>query len=112
MKRLAAAVLALGLISTPALADEPAGIPALYAKEISGNKLKVYAKDIVGVGKVQILVNGKEIAWVRATEHSDPKLRLQRGKGYLVRTVTLRSGLNRIEILINSDLAWSRDYRK
>lgn len=54
----------------------------------AGRLTKIYIFDVVGAGKVQVFVNGKEIAWVNATAHNDPKLRqLPNGEGYLVRTV-------------------------
>jgi hypothetical protein len=66
-----------------------------------GDKARVAVSSLVGVGKVQILVNGKEIAWVRAVDASDPKLRKSNDVSYLVRTTSLVAGKNRIEILVN-----------
>lgn len=59
--------------------------------------VKVRIFDIIGAGKVQILVNGKEIAWVNAKDASDSKL----FDGYLVRTVKLAAGKNVIEVYVN-----------
>lgn len=66
-----------------------------------GDKARVAVSSLVGVGKVQILVNGKEIAWVRAVDASDPKLRKSNDVSYLVRSTSLVAGKNRIEILVN-----------
>lgn len=112
MRKLLGLLLAGLLVASPALADEPGGMPALYAKEVSAAKVKLYAKDIVGIGKIQFMVNGKEIAWVRAKDIADPKLRFQRDTAYLVRTVNLRPGANRLEILIEGDLAWGRTFNR
>lgn len=59
--------------------------------------MKVFAKDIVGAGKVQIFVNGKEIAWINAVDANDLKLFGE----YLVRTIELKSGKNAIEVFVN-----------
>jgi hypothetical protein len=61
------------------------------------NTVKVYVDDVVGAGKVQIMHNGVEIAWLDASSESDPKLR----NGYLVRTVDLAPGKNVIEIFVD-----------
>lgn len=110
MCRLLGLVLALILLSAPAQADEPADVPAFFTKKISDTQVKVYAKDIVGIGKVQFLVGGKEIAWVRATSPDDKKLRTYDNVPYLVRTVTLRPGKNRIEIKVDGGRAWFVTY--
>jgi hypothetical protein len=59
--------------------------------------VKVYYFNAVGAGKVQIMHNGKEVAWVNATTDSDSKLR----DGYLVRTINLEPGKNVIEIFVD-----------
>jgi len=65
--------------------------------------VKVYAKNPVGVGKVQFFFNDREIAWVRAADETDPKLRF-RGEGYyLVRTVNLQPGKNVFEIYVEGE---------
>lgn len=63
-----------------------------WTKKISDTEIKFYAKNLVGVGKVQFFVNGREIAWVRAEDENDPKLRGAAGSSYLVRTVKLVQG--------------------
>ena len=75
---------------------------ALWTKRI-GNQAKIYAKNIIGAGKIQFKVNGKEIAWVRATAEADPKLREANGSYYLVRTVNLRDGKNALEIYLDGE---------
>jgi hypothetical protein len=67
-----------------------------------GKSVKAYAKGVLGVGKVQFFLNGKEIAWVRASDASDPKLRFANDSYYLVRTLKLISGQkNILEIYID-----------
>ena len=63
-----------------------------WTKRLSASSAKIYARDVVGSGKVQIFFNGKEIAWVNATTESDPKLRAANDSHYLVRTVELVKG--------------------
>ena len=106
MRKLALA-LALVLLPMPALADEPEDMPAFYARQISATELKIYAKDIVGIGKVSIRFNGREVGWVRASSASDRKLRIIDGTAYLVRSVKLRSGDNKAEVLIDGRVAWA-----
>ena len=103
-------LLAMLLIAPAAAADEPADIPGFFTKKISDTQVKIYAKDVVGIGKVQFWVDGKEIAWVRAESIKDPKLRIQNSAAYLVRTVELKPGKNRIEIRLNGFRAWSATY--
>ena len=67
-----------------------------WTKKLTDSSAKIYAKDLVGVGKVQIFFNGKEIAWVRATSAGDTKLRTANGAHYLVRTVELIKGQKNI----------------
>jgi hypothetical protein len=78
---------------------------------------KVYAVGLVGAGKVTFVVNGREVAWVRAADTSDPKLRIpssgpMAGVSYLVRTVPLVAGKNVIEIYVEGErvrrVAYSR----
>ena len=78
--------------------------PTAWTKKISDSEVKVYAKNLVGAGKVQFFLNSKEIAWVRAESDSDPKLRLANGSGYLVRTLLLVAGQkNVIEIHVDGE---------
>jgi hypothetical protein len=70
---------------------------------LKGNFVKTYAKNPVAMGKVQFFVNGKEIAWVRATDSSDPKLRTVNSSAYLVRSVDLRIGKNVFEIYLDGE---------
>lgn len=71
----------------------------------SGDSIKIYAKNVVGVGKVQFFVDGRELAWVNAVEATDPKLRTAYGFHYLVRTVTLKAdgAKTRFEVKLNGD---------
>jgi hypothetical protein len=67
------------------------------AKRVTDDSVKLWVFDVVGAGKVQIFVNGKEIAWVRTTDPTDRKLT----NGYLVRTVELAEGKNVIEVYVD-----------
>lgn len=109
MRKLALALL-LALLPSPALADEPEDIPAFYAKQISATELKIYAKDIIGIGKVSMRFNGREVGWVRASSASDRKLRIIDGTAYLVRSVKLGPRVNQVDILVNNERAWSSEY--
>lgn len=72
-------------------------LPKYWTKKISKTAIKVYAENIVGVGKVRFVVNGKQVAFVTAKADNDPKL----SAGKLVRTVTLKRGKNVIEIFVD-----------
>jgi hypothetical protein len=80
--------------------------PNFVTKRISDTEVKVYAKNAVGIGKVQFIVNGQEIAWVRTTDPQHSKLRTVMLNGeevsYLVRTVIVDQKV-RIEIRLNGD---------
>jgi hypothetical protein len=80
--------------------------------KILDGKVKLYAENIVGAGKVQFFVNGREVAWVRATSISDSKVRFANGIGYLVRTVPLAAGNNEIEIRFDGVLITRTAYSK
>lgn len=67
-----------------------------WTKKLSDSSAKIYTKDVVGAGKVKFVFNGKEIAWVRATSETNPKLRTANGVHYLVRTVELIKGQKNI----------------
>ncbi len=78
-------------------------------------QVKIYARNIIGEGKIQFLVNGREVAWARATDATDPKLRIQTdgpmaGTDYLVRTITLSPGKNRLEITLDGVRIWRATY--
>lgn len=74
-----------------------------WTKKISDTQVKVYVKNVVKAGKVQIFVNGEEIAWINAGDETDRKLRFAAGFNYLVRTVNLEPGKNRIEIRLDGE---------
>jgi hypothetical protein len=80
-----------------------------------GRTIKIYAKNPIGAGKVQFIVDGREIAWVNARTAADPKLRTHRtgpmaGVNYLVRNITLKPGKNRIEIRVDGKRVWRVTY--
>lgn len=73
-------------------------------------EVKVYAKHVVGAGKVQFMLNGREVAWVRAKERSNSRVRISNGDAYLVRTLQLEPGFNRIQILVDDVVVRSVAY--
>lgn len=79
------------------------GDPRAGTKRLDGNQAKVYAFDVVGNGKVTIEHNGQEIAWVRAVDETDPKLRSSDQGPYLVRTVDLAPGKNVVEVFVDGE---------
>lgn len=87
---------------TPEATTEVPQEPRFWAKR-NGNTAKLYAKNIIGAGKVQFMVNGREVAWVSALDGSDPKLRLANNSHYLVRTVNLGPGKNVLEIYLDGE---------
>lgn len=107
----------LAAFAPAAWADEPSDRASFFTKRVSASEVKVYAKNPIGVGKVQFVVNGREIAWVRATSDRDPKLRMVtlQGEniGYLVRTAQLVAGQkNVIEIWVDNRRAWRAAYSR
>jgi hypothetical protein len=66
-------------------------------KRLSQTAVKVWVFEAFGAGKVQILLNGKEVGWVNASDASDAKLR----DGRFVRTLTLAAGKNVIQVLVD-----------
>jgi hypothetical protein len=76
-----------------------AGEPRPSTKMIAANTVKVWVFEAFGAGKVQIMLNGREVAWVNAESADDPKLR----DGYLVRTLTLAAGKNVIEVYVDGE---------
>jgi subtilisin family serine protease len=106
-------------VAVPPVTDDPAAGPVdtsfnvwtVRMRDAQGNltnQAKMYAKNPIGEGKVAFFVNGREIAWIRAVDETDPKLRLvtegpMAGIGYLVRTVNLVGGKNALEIYVNGE---------
>ena len=79
-----------------------ADLVSSWTKKLDAGSAKIYAKNIVGAGKVQFMLNGEEIAWVRATSAADSKLRTANGASYLVRTVDLVKGQkNVLEVYVD-----------
>jgi hypothetical protein len=87
--------------------NEPFGA---WTKKISDTEVKVYAKNPIGNGKVQFFVDGNEIAWVRAEDEEEPKLRQAAGSYYLVRTVKLTDSKQAIEIYLDGERVWRAAY--
>jgi hypothetical protein len=76
----------------------------------SDNTVKMYAKNIVGEGKIQFFHNNNEIAWVKASNALNPKLRQSNGSSYLVRTRELVAGKNAFEIYQDGTRIWRAAY--
>jgi hypothetical protein len=83
-----------------------------WSKKISNDQAKVYVKNPMAQGKVEILVNGKEVAWVNAKDETDPKLRVSNGHHYLVRTLNLADGKNRVEVRVAGERVWFATYSR
>lgn len=83
--------------------------PFFWTKRI-GDSVKIVAKNIVGIGKVQFLLDGKEVAWIRAEDQEDPKLSATDNSQYLVRTKDLKLGKNRFQILLDGKRVWFATY--
>ena len=81
-------------------------------RELENGDVKLYAFGVVNRGKVQFMVDGQELAWVRASNNLDPKLRsISSPTGvdhYLVRTIR-NPGDQGIEFHLNGQLVQSRD---
>jgi hypothetical protein len=99
---------AIVIRATTALEDTQGLRPRAFTKAQSDGTVKVYARDAVGLGKIQFKINGREIAWIRALDATDPRINL-RGDG-MVRTVKLMPGKNAIEIFIEGVRVWRAAY--
>lgn len=68
------------------------------------NLVRIYAKNIIGQGKIQFFVDGREVGWVTPVDASDPKLITNSNGVYFVRTVKLDAMVkNRIEIKLKGE---------
>jgi hypothetical protein len=82
-----------------------------WTRAFADGTVKFYARDLVGAGKVRFMLNGREIAWVRAVDASDPKLNVgpAAARDGLVRTVgpgsrwSLVDGRNVLEIYVGEN---------
>ncbi len=82
-----------------------------WTRAMADGTVKFYARDLVGAGKVRFMLNGREIAWVRAVDASDPKLNVgpAAARDGLVRTVgagsrwSLVAGRNVLEIWVGEN---------
>lgn len=91
--------------------DAQATIAAWTKVNEDRSEVRMYAKDPVGMGKVQFLVNGRELAWIRAVDEADPKLHVRGSSTYLLRKVELAPGKNRFEIRVNGKRIYRATYR-
>jgi len=98
-----------GVIAVSAPLQPNANGSAWTKAQPDNRTAKVYFRNPVSAGKVQFFLNGREIAWVRATSPANPKLRIQPDgpmaqTPYLVRTVKLEANTkNIIEIHVNGE---------
>ena len=81
------------------LVSESSGPVTPSTKRMENGTAKIRVFNAAGAGKIQIYVNGKEIAWVNTSDVNDPKL----FNGYLVRTVELAEGKNVIEVFVDGE---------
>jgi hypothetical protein len=97
----------------PAPIAQPAPVaqtsePRASIRRISDTEAKLYLLDVVDAGKVQFMLNGRELGWVRAIDATDPKLRVadsgpMAGRAYFVRTAQLEPGKNVLEIYVDGE---------
>jgi hypothetical protein len=88
--------------------DGSAAQPTASIRRSSETEAKLWARDVIGAGKVQFMLNGREIGWVRAVDATDPKLRVpssgpMAGRAYFVRTARLVPGKNVLEIYVDGE---------
>jgi formyltetrahydrofolate synthetase len=98
-KTMAGDILTLAVTTT--VTGSSAGQARGWTRDFGNNQLKLYTREIIGAGKVRFVVNGREIAWVRAVDGNDRKLNVA-GDG-MVRTVTAVPGRNVFEIYIGDE---------
>jgi hypothetical protein len=78
-----------------------------------GDRVRFMVKDVVGAGKIQFKINGKEVAWVRAVDATDPKLRkTSSNESYFVRTSSLVRGKNAVEIFVDGERVKRASYSR
>jgi hypothetical protein len=90
--------------------EAQAAISAWTKINQSGTAVRISAKNPVAAGKIQFFHNGREIAWIRAVDETDPKLRFANNSYYLFRTVGLSPGKNRFEVYLNGNRVWRTTY--
>jgi len=97
---------------TGATVVESTGSARGWTRAMTDGTIKMYARDVIGAGKVTLRVNGREIAWVRAVDATDPKLNVGPAgqKDGLVRTITLAPGKNALEIFVDGTRIWRAAY--
>jgi hypothetical protein len=72
-----------------------------WTRDVGNGTVLMYARDVVGAGKVQFFHNGREIGWVRAVDATDPKLNV--ATDGFVRTRALVAGRNVFEIFVDGE---------
>jgi hypothetical protein len=92
-----------GALQVSGSAPSAAKVTAVASIKRIGNTARLFAVDIIGAGKVQFFLDGREIAWIRAVDQSDPKLFFANDSHYLVRRVELSEGKNVFEIYVDGE---------
>jgi hypothetical protein len=88
--------------------------PTFYTKmNLEQGVLKIYARNVVGVGKVQFFANGREIAWVRAADAEDARLNLRaHGMVRSVPVAEMLAGKNSFEIHVDGQRVLRRAHTR
>jgi len=94
--------------AAPTAGSDSTQLFSAVIRRTSDSEAKMYVRDIEGAGKVQFMLNGREIGWVRASDATDPKLRVadsgaMAGRAYFVRTARLEPGKNVLEIYVDGE---------
>jgi hypothetical protein len=81
-------------------------------KKVDLDTVKIYYFNPEGAGKIQFFVDGKEIAWHQSNGTSSKGAAVARANNinYLVRTVSLSPGKNRVEIRVDGKRVWQATY--
>jgi hypothetical protein len=101
------------VITSLAEAIQGTGSTRAWTRGQADGTIKLYAREVIGAGKVQFMVNGREVAWIRAIDGTNPKLNLGPAgalRDGMVRTVTLAPGKNALEIFVDGVRIWRAAY--
>ena len=91
-------------INIAGAATEPGALRS-WTRDFGNNQLKLYARGVIGAGKVSFFQNDREIAWVRAVDATDPKLNVGTpgARDGMVRTATPVMGRNVFEVYVDGE---------
>ncbi len=85
----------------------------VWTRDQFDGTIKFYTRDVIGVGKIQFKVNGREVAWIRAADANDSKLNLGPAgdvRDGMVRSVPVIPGKNALEIYLDGKRIWRAAY--